>query len=177
MPTHCASSIDVLGSCQLGQQKRHAATLPCIILSLLNFIVPVLVALVGWRFQNDTVSVFQAHPTTIKVTVASQLAFVVTCGIELGSQTNHSSSWAALLRAIIMFSALLLVASLASLVFPDALPSLRRSCQRLGKRIIDKLRSLFARIRQYHLKRNSPVLPLTKLDAGYPVPMGTSPQY
>ncbi|KAL6322471.1 hypothetical protein AAG906_008126 [Vitis piasezkii] len=36
-------------SCRLEQRKLHAATLPCIILSLLNFIVPVLVALVGWR--------------------------------------------------------------------------------------------------------------------------------
>ena len=156
MPTHCATSIDVLGSCQLGQQKLHAATLPCIILSLLNFIVPVLVALVGWRFQNDTVSVFQAHPTTIKVTVASQLAFVVTCGIELGSQTNHSPSWAALLRAIVLFSALLLVASLASLVFPDALPSLGRRCLSVGHRIfMEKLHTLLTRMQQSHEKKPS----------------------
>ena len=173
MLTHCASSIDVL---------------PCIILSLLNFIVPVLVALVGWRFQNDTVSVFQAHPTTIKVTVASQLAFVVACGIELGSQTNHSPSWAALLRAIIMFSALLLVASLASLVFPDALPSLGRRCLSVGHRIfMKKLHTLLTRMQQSQMRRNPPVLPLTNMDKGhrvpitnmdavYTVPTGTSPQ-
>ncbi|KAL6322020.1 hypothetical protein AAG906_003162 [Vitis piasezkii] len=149
-------------SCQLGQQKLHAATLPCIILSLLNFIVPVLVALVGWRFQNDTVSVFQAHPTTIKVTVASQLAFVVTCGIELGSQTNHSPSWAALLRAIIMFSALLLVASLASLV----------RCLSVGHRIfMEKLHTLLTRMQQSQMRRNPPVLPLTNMDKSHTVPV------
>ncbi|KAL6321995.1 hypothetical protein AAG906_003135 [Vitis piasezkii] len=54
--------------------------------------------------------------------------------------------------------------------FPDALPSLGRSCQRVGQRIIGKLHSLFARIQQFDLRRDPPVLPITNMDTGNPAP-------
>ena len=138
-------------------------------LVLLSFLVTVLLQLINLRFQ--------ALPKTTKVTFAILIVLGWICGFAIWVDDELYPAWAARITIAMVFFASLFVASLASLVFPDALPSLRRSCQRLGKRIIDKLRSLFARIRQYHLKRNSPVLPLTKLDAGYPVPMGTGPQY
>ena len=146
-------------------------------LVLLSFMVTVLLQLINLRFQKEADSVFQALPKTTKVTFAILIVLGWICGFAIWVDDELYPAWAARITIAMVFFACLFVASLASLVFPDALPSLSRSCQRLGKRIIDKLRSLFARIRQYHLKRNSPVLPLTKLDAGYPVPMGTSPQY
>ncbi|RVW11900.1 hypothetical protein VitviT2T_022864 [Vitis vinifera] len=153
------------------------ATMLNAFLVLLSFMVTVLLHLINLRFQKEADSVFQALPKTTKLTFAILIAFGWTCGIAMWADDELYPAWAARIIIAMVFFACLFVASLASLAFPDALPSLGRSCQRLGKRIIDKLRSLFTRIRQFCLKRNPPVLPLTKLDTGYPGPIGATPQY
>ena len=123
------------------------ATMLNAFLVLLSFMVTVLLHLINLRFQKEADSVFQALPKTTKLTFAILIAFGWTCGIAMWADDELYPAWAARIIIAMVFFACLFVASLASLVFPDALPSLSRSCQRLGKRIIDKLRSLFARIR------------------------------
>ena len=142
-----------------------------VFLVFLGFLVMVLLHLIDWRFRRLADSVFQPFPRITKVIFAVLLAFACTCEIRImWVDDDLSPAWTARLTNAMLFFANLLVASLASLAFPDALPSLGRSCQRVGQRIIGKLHSLFTRIQQFHLKRDPPVLPITNMDTGNPVP-------
>ncbi|RVW68335.1 hypothetical protein CK203_064539 [Vitis vinifera] len=73
-------------------------------------------------FQKEAYSVFEAHPTTTKLVIASLLAFVLAFELVLIFHTCRlSPTCAALLRTTMVFFASLSLASLASLLFPDAL--------------------------------------------------------
>ena len=142
-----------------------------VFLVFLGFLVMVLLHLIDWRFWRLANSVFQPFPRITKVIFAALLAFGYTCEIRImWVDDDLSPAWTARLTNAMLFFANLLVASLASLAFPDALPSLGRSCQRVGQRIIGKLHSLFTRIQQFDLRRDPPVLPITNMDTGNPAP-------
>ncbi|KAL6322953.1 hypothetical protein AAG906_022791 [Vitis piasezkii] len=105
-----------------GQHQNRMSSYLTSILALLSFIVPVLLDLVDLKFKKEADSVFEAHPTTTKLVIASLLAFVLAFQLVLIFHTCRlSPTCAALLRTTMMFFASLSLASLASLLFPDAL--------------------------------------------------------
>ncbi|KAJ9680251.1 hypothetical protein PVL29_019533 [Vitis rotundifolia] len=105
-----------------GQHQNRMSTHLTSILAFLSFIVPVLLDLVDLKFGKEAHSVFEAHPTTTKLGIASLLAFVLASELVLIFHTSRlPPTCAALLRTTMVFSASLLLASLASLLFPDAL--------------------------------------------------------
>ena len=125
---------------------------------------------------------FHVHPITTMVTVSSLLAFVLAFGVEF---TFQYSCGAALLRTIMVFSGSLSLASLVSLLFPDAigpilylvyallsLGNLLRLVPRqwnwIHQKIMDKLETVFTG------RRNPPLLPVTMMDTYYPVRIASS---
>ena len=105
-----------------GQHQNRMSTHLTSILALLSFIVPVLLDLVDLKFEKEAHSVFEAHPTTTKLGIASLLAFVLAFELMLIFHTCRlPTTCAALLSTTMVFSASLSLASLASLLFPDAL--------------------------------------------------------
>ena len=109
------------------------ATMLNAFLVLLSFMVTVLLHLINLRFQKEADSVFQALPKTTKLTFAILIAFGWTCGIAMWADDELYPAWAARIIIAMVFFACLFVASLASLAFPDALPSLGRSCRGLAR--------------------------------------------
>lgn len=97
MPIHYASIINIVGI-NLPQQHNPMATPRNAILALLSFILPLLLQLTELKFQNESNSVFEAHPITTKVAIAALLLFALSAGIDF---TFHSSSSAAPLTGFI----------------------------------------------------------------------------
>ncbi|KAL6322433.1 hypothetical protein AAG906_008088 [Vitis piasezkii] len=180
------STFDGVGT-NLQSQPHHISTATNSILALLTFILPVLLALLDLKFQNEPNSVFQAHPKTIKAAVASLLVFALAVGIDFTFHSSHlSRTCAAVLRTSIVCSGSLSLASLASLLFPDSwrpliyliyvllsLGSLhrlvRKWCEWVHQEIMDKLQTLFTRMQQWHVRRSPATLPLTNMDPRYRV--------
>ena len=104
-----------------GQHHNHMVNYPSAILALIAFVVPVLINLIDLKFQKVADSVFEAHPITTMMFFASLLAFVLAFGTELAFHSHLSPTCAALLRTAMMFSGSLSLASLASVLLPDAL--------------------------------------------------------
>ncbi|XP_034708411.1 uncharacterized protein LOC117931545 isoform X2 [Vitis riparia] len=105
-----------------GQQRNLMLNYLNAILALIAFVVPVLIKLIDLKFQKEADSVFEAHPITTMMFFASLLAFVLVFGTELTFHSSHlSPTCAALLRTAMMFSGSLSLASLASILLPDAL--------------------------------------------------------
>ena len=160
------------------QQYHHNSTASNPILALLTFILPVLLVLIDFKFKNEPTSVFQAHPITIKVAVANLLAFALAFGIEFTFHPCYlSTTCAALLRTTILFCGFLSVASLASLLFPDAWRPLiyliyallslanlhglvREWCQWVHQGIMENLQTVCTGIQQWYVRRSAPLLPL-----------------
>ncbi|RVW63311.1 hypothetical protein CK203_058770 [Vitis vinifera] len=114
MPIYCATF-------NRRQQRSLMATSRKAILALLSFILPLLTNLINLKFQNESNSVFQVHPKTTLVAIAGLLVFALSFGIESTFHSFHlSPTCAAVLRTIMVFSGSLSLASLASLLFPDA---------------------------------------------------------
>ena len=154
-----------------GQQHNLMLNYLSAILALIAFVVPVLINLIDLKFQKEADSVFEAHPITIMMFFASLLAFVLAFGTEL---TFHSSllspTCAALLRTAMMFSGSLCLASLASVLLPDALRPLlyafyallslanlhnqvRKWYHWVHRAIVDNLETVLTGVRQWHLRR------------------------
>ena len=171
------ATFNVLGI-NLQQEQNLMATSRNAILALLTFIVPVLIELINLKFQKEVeYSVFHVHPITTMVTVSSLLAFVLAFGVEF---TFQYSCGAALLRTIMVFSGSLSLASLVTLLFPDALGPILyhvyallslgnllslvpRQWNWIHQKIMDKLETVFTG------RRNPPLLPVTMMDTHYPV--------
>ena len=89
-------------------------------LVLFTFILQVLLALLDLKFQNEPNFVFQAYPKTIKAAVASLLVFALKVEVDFTFHSSHlSPTCSYLLSTNIMLCGSLLVASLASLLFPN----------------------------------------------------------
>ena len=89
-------------------------------LVLFTFILQVLLALLDLKFQNEPNFVFQAYPKTIKAAVASLLVFALKVKVDFTFHSCHlSPTCSYLLSTNIMLCGSLLVASLASLLFPN----------------------------------------------------------
>ncbi|KAJ9680208.1 hypothetical protein PVL29_019496 [Vitis rotundifolia] len=171
------SNVNGLGI-NLHYQHHHNSAPSYPILALLTFILPVLLVLIYFKFQNESTSVFQAHPITIKVVVANLLAFALAFGIEF---TFHpccpSTTCAAFLRTTILFCGSLSVASVASILFPDAWRPLiyliyallslanlhglvREWCGWVHHGLMEKLQAVCTGIQQWYVRRSAPLLPL-----------------
>ncbi|KAJ9680212.1 hypothetical protein PVL29_019500 [Vitis rotundifolia] len=162
----------------LQHQHHNNSTASNSILALLTFILPVLLVLIDFKFKNEPTSVFQTHPITIKVAVANLLAFALAFGIEFTFHPCYlSTTCAALLRTTILFCGFLSVASLASLLFPDAWGPLiyviyallslanmhglvREWCRWVHQGIMEKLQTVCTGIQQWYVRRSAPLLPL-----------------
>lgn len=173
----------IVGEINLQQQQQNLMPIPACLtptLALLTLIVPALISLIDLKFQKGSESVFQVHPVTTMVVVVSLLTFVMSLGIVLTFRTYHpsdvASSLAALLHTTVVFSGSLSLASLASLLLPDALrPFLYVCCallslgyllslvtghyQEVHQRLMDKLHTLFSGMRAHMGGRLCPSLP------------------
>ena len=158
-----------------GQHQNRMSSHLTSILALLSFIVPVLLDFVDLKFKKEAHSVFEAHPTTTKLVIASLIAFVLAFELVLIFHTCRlSPTCAALLRTTMVFFASLSLASLASLLFPDALRPylcvlyallslgnlhslLRKWCHWVHRTIMDNLpeTALTGMRRQWHMRRRS----------------------
>ena len=174
MPTSNGNGLGI----NLQHQHHHNSTTSNPILALLTFILPVLLVLIHFEFKNEPTSVFQAHPITIKVAVANLLVFALAFGVESTFHPSYlSTTCAALLRTTILFCGFLSVASLASLLFPDAWRPLiyliyallslinlhglvREWCGRVHHGIMEKLQTVCTGIQQWYVRRSAPLLPL-----------------
>ena len=165
------------------QQRSLMATPHKAILALLSFILPLLTNLISLKFQNESNSVFQAHPMTTLVAIAGLLVFALLFGIEPTFHSFHlSPTCAAVLRTTMVFSGFLSLASFASLLFPDAWrPGIYviylllllgnclyglvpKWCEWVQQGMMDKLQTLFTRMQQWPARRSPPILPLTNMD-------------
>ena len=178
----------------LQPQTHHICTGTNPILPLLTLILPVLLALLDLKFQNEHNSVFQAHPIIIKAAVANFLVFALAVGIDFTFHSSHlSPTCSNLLSTTIMFCGSLSVASLASLLFPDVCRPLiyliylllslgnlhgliRKWCRWVHQEIMVKLQTVFAGIQQWYVRRNAPLLPLTMRDIHHRAHLGINPQ-
>ena len=118
-----ATVINILGIDSLQQHNHNhiSSTSRNSILPLLSLILPLLLDLINLKFQKEADSVFYAHPITIKVAITGLLVFALAFGIDFTFHSSHlSPTCAALLRTTMVFSGYLSLASLASLLFPDA---------------------------------------------------------
>ncbi|XP_034709607.1 uncharacterized protein LOC117932461 isoform X1 [Vitis riparia] len=153
------------------QQPNFMPTYLTAILALVAFFVPALLDLIDLKFQKEANSVFEAHPITTMMAFATLLAFVLAFGIDFTFHSSHFSPiCAALLRTAMMFSGSLLLASLASLLLPDALRpflyvfytflslanmhDLLRKCSLwIHLKIMDNLDTVLTAMRQWHMRR------------------------
>ncbi|RVW86581.1 hypothetical protein CK203_045606 [Vitis vinifera] len=117
MPIHIATIFTFLGI-NLPQQQNHMATTRSVILAMLTLVVPLLLGLIELKFQNESISAFEAHPITTKVAIAALQIFGLSFTLE--EYFAHLSPIpAALLRTSMVFSGSLLVASLVSILSSD----------------------------------------------------------
>ncbi|XP_010661161.1 uncharacterized protein LOC100260757 isoform X2 [Vitis vinifera] len=153
------------------QQPDFMPTYLTAILALVAFFVPALLDLIDLKFQKEANSVFEAHPATTMMAFATLLAFVLAFGIDFTFHSSHFSPiCAALLRTAMMFSGSLLLASLASLLLPDALRpflyvfyaflslanmhDLLRKCSLwIHLKIMDNLDTVLTAMQQRHMRR------------------------
>ena len=153
------------------QQPSFMPTYLTAILALVAFFVPALLDLIDLKFQKEGNSVFEAHPATTMMAFATLLAFVLAFGIDFTFRSSQFSPiCAALLRTAMMFSGSLLLASLASLLLPDALRpflyvfyaflslanmrDLLRKCSLwIHLKIMDNLDTVLTAMRQRHMRR------------------------
>ncbi|KAJ9680193.1 hypothetical protein PVL29_019481 [Vitis rotundifolia] len=154
-----------------GKQQNLMLNYLSAILALISFVVPVLISLIDLKFQKEADSVFEAHPITTMMFFASLLAFVSAFGTELTFHSSHlSPTCAALLRTAMMFSGSLCLASLASVLLPDALRPLlyafyallslanlhnlvRKWYHWVHRTIVDNLETVLTGMRQWRLRR------------------------
>lgn len=182
MPIHYATIINIVGI-NLPQQHNPMATPRNAILALLSFILPLLLQLIELKFQNESNSVFEAHPKPPRW--LELLYYYLPCQLELTSPST------------LLLLLLLLLVSLASLLFPDewrpliyviyVLLSLgnylcglvRKWCGWIQKGMMDKLQTSFTGMRPWHIMIRGPaILHLTIInmqDTRYRVRIDTSP--
>ncbi|RVW90597.1 hypothetical protein CK203_038808 [Vitis vinifera] len=163
------------------------------ILAILTLVVPLLLDLIELKFQNESISAFEAHPITTKVAIAALQLFGLSFTLE-EYFAHLSPTPAALLRTSMVFSGSLLVASLVSILSSDewrpviyviyVFLSLGNYLYRLVRKgcewvqgIMDKLQTLFARMQimqQRPVRRSPASLPLTNMDTRHRVRIDTS---
>ncbi|KAJ9680154.1 hypothetical protein PVL29_019442 [Vitis rotundifolia] len=193
MPTHFATIFNFQGI-NLPQQQNRMASTRSAILAILTLVVPLLLHLTELKFQNKSISVFEAHPITTKVAIAALQLFAMSFGLEFTLEeyfAHLSPTPAALLRTSMVFSGSLLLASLVSILSSDEwrpviyviygfLPLgnyfyrlVRKGCEWV-QGIMEKLQTLFTRMQQRHARRRPAILPLTNMDTRHRVRIDTS---
>ena len=189
MPIHIATIFTFLGI-NLPQQTNRMATTRSAILAMLTLVVPLLLELIELKFQNESISAFEAQPIITKVAIAALQLFGLSFTLE-EYFAHLSPTPAALLRTSMVFSASLLVASLVSILSSDEWRPViyviyvflslgnylyrlvRKGCEWV-QRIMEKLQTLFARMQQRPVRRSPAILPLTNMDTRHRVRIDTS---
>ena len=189
MPIQIATIFTFLGI-NLPQQQNRMPTTRSAILAILTLVVPLLLDLIELKFQNESISAFEAHPITTKVAIAALQLFGLSFTLE-EYFAHLSPTPAALLRTSMVFSGSLLVASLVSILSSDEWRPViyviyvflslgnylyrlvRKGCEWV-QRIMEKLQTLFARMQQRPVRRSPAILPLTNMDTRHRVRIDTS---
>ncbi|EEF47630.1 conserved hypothetical protein [Ricinus communis] len=103
-------SFNITYNIQNGQQQLITSTS---LHAILAFVVPVLLDFIEIKCQGSSKSPFETHPVTTQFAIASLLAYSIAYGIELAFPSRLS-------QAIMMIIGSCSLASLASLLLPDA---------------------------------------------------------
>ncbi|KAJ9680170.1 hypothetical protein PVL29_019458 [Vitis rotundifolia] len=184
MHIHFATIFNFLGI-NLPQQQNRMATTRSAILAILTLLVPLLLDLIELKFQNESISAFEAHPIPTKVAIAALQLFALSFTLEKYF-AHLSPTPAALLRTSMVFSGSLLVASLVSILSSDEwrpviyaiyiFLSLGNYLYRVVGKGCEWVQGIMDKLRmQPRPGRRSPaILPLTNMDTRHRVRTDTS---
>uniref|UniRef100_A0A2C9UK81 Uncharacterized protein n=1 Tax=Manihot esculenta TaxID=3983 RepID=A0A2C9UK81_MANES len=159
----------------IGEQQLRSTSLHAIF----AFIVPVLVAFIDIKCQATTKSPFETHPITIKIAIACLLAYCIAYGFELAFCARLSQANARICQVTVAIFGSFALASLASILFPDSAQALyafytfllvgelygpaRKLCSWVRRRVVNATFDFLTP----SLRRTSPTLPLTFMDARF----------